>query len=269
MASPSLNPSRFNVTLQTLDMGRPNLFCVIFGNQVNGQTDSTNALSDALSAAAPYAEWASDIIAQNSETYSRVLGAYTPSYVRGIMGSDSYNSLLGIEDQITMKDLALMACRVQIPGHNFDMKEQKDRRDGNGSLFTISNRTHDVCQMTFYIDAQHRERYFFENWSNQMYDETNTQVYFPSLYERDVEIYTYDRRGVSQTVTTLHKAIPVRIGSVQMDFDNNNEVLKLDVDIQYRYMTSKIVPEKDRNTADIRGMAASYIGRGRNIINSF
>lgn len=265
MAVPSLDPSRFGITVQALDLARSNLYCVIFGQQVNGKSDRSNILTSIV----PYAEWASDIVAQNSDTYSKVLGAWSPSYVRGIMGSDAYNSLLGIENQIKIKDLALMTNKVTIPGHRFDITERKDRRDGNGSLYTISNRTHDRCSMTFYLDSEHRERYFFENWSKQMYDETNTQVYFPSLYERDIEIYTYNRQGIAQTVTTLHKAIPVTVSSVNLAYDNNNEVSTIDIEFEYRYMSSKIIPEDDRNTPNIRGMASSLIGRGRNLTNVF
>lgn len=277
MPAPNLNLSKFVSRITETDLARPNLFTLVISDANTGLGANDGVLDTPLGSTWPLSginlrgigDVANDILLSRSETYRRVTGAWSPEIVRGIAGSDYLNILgLGNNRYLSSKDVAFMVKSVNIPGMSYSTTESRFRQS-DGVQHVITGKTLDPVTVRFYLSTNHAERYFFEMWANQIYDSKTNQVAFKSMYEKNIEIFTYDRQGIAQTKTMLHGAFPIRINSTQLDMDSRNEVLVFEVELQYRYMTSDLIKPSEQNAGDLLAVGKSRINRIRNLINVF
>lgn len=268
MPAPNLDIYGFSQRITQLDLARSNLFVVLIGDpSVDNSNEGDSGFLDSVM---PFADLGYEIASQQSETFRRVSGAWSPNIIRSFSSSsDFYNTLMGNGvDTITMKQLALMTKSVQLPGTSLSTTENKHRRT-DGPQHIITGRTNDAVTMRFYMTPKQTERMFFDNWINSLYNLKSNQAAFIGQQEREIEIFTYNRQGIAETQTILHGAFPVRIGSIELDADTNNQVSTIEIEFKYKAFDTRIVPNSDKNIGDLRAQATSITRRAKNLTNIF
>ena len=90
----------------------------------------------------------------------------------------------------------------------------------------------------FYVHGDMKEIEFFQDWMKLMITPHDNHVGFYDDYKSEIEIKTLARAGNNVTMTTrLHDAYPKTLGAVSLDYGTNDDIMKIEVGITYRYYT--------------------------------
>lgn len=95
----------------------------------------------------------------------------------------------------------------------------------------------------FYVNEDMKEIKFFQDWMKLMVIPENNHVGFYDDYVGVVDIKTLSRSGTQEKgnrvtmTTTLHDAFPKSISAVALDYGSNDDVMKIEVSLAYRYYT--------------------------------
>lgn len=263
MAAPQLNFERFNSTVNQTDLARSNLFSVVFGSKsIAAMTErGTNTFWDDR-----YTSYVEDIAASQSDIYNGIFESSRNSIVRGVAASDYFPEAgKRILNQLDARRLQIMAKAVQIPETAFTVTPNLLRGGVVQNVF--NQRNIPTCTMTFYVGSDHLERLWFEDWMDMVHDQAQGTVGYADDYERQIEIYTYNRQGVAKSVTTLHRAFPTRVGMVQLDSDLSNEVTVIEVDFAFKRAVKATVSAFDANNPNIIEGALSDASSLSNLIS--
>lgn len=100
-------------------------------------------------------------------------------------------------------------------------------------------RTFAPWAVSIYNDTSFNIRNALEVWQNgiQNYDTTLGKT-SPSQYQVDLSVYQLDRSGAIIKHYTFKDAMPINIGPIQLDFDQQNQIEQFDVEFTYNYFTS-------------------------------
>lgn len=258
MTAPNLDLSNFMSKVVKTDLARPNLYSVIFGS-LNNSIQETGGLTPFSNLGNRLLNVGDDILRSQSQLYRTITGAASQlNIVRGVFGSD-YFDFLGSEFDAE-RDIPAMVKSVNIPGMQLETTQNRFRRDPQ---HVINNMTRENVTMTLYLTPEHHERIWMEMWIRMIYDSNRSQVALQSMYARPIEIYTYDRSGIAMSKTTLINAFPIRIGSVQLDSEMNNQVSTVEVEFVYERYSTKVLEASERNTGDIVSQVQSFGRTGR------
>lgn len=78
-----------------------------------------------------------------------------------------------------------------------------------------------------------------ETWSNGINNITNnTGVIQPALYQTNIRIRQKDRNGIVIKTVELFDAMPVEVGAIELDWENNNAIEQFGVTFVYNYYTT-------------------------------
>lgn len=154
-------------------------------------------------------------------------------------------STFGAEDILLMD---LLCDNVTVPGMNFS----------TNPVFTfgeprevIYNRNFDAANLQFLADSKMRAREYFDEWQAAIMDPRTRTVNYYNNYVRLVEIRHLDREGNIQYNVTLHEAFPKAVNAYELGNDNN-AVLRLSVQLQFKYYTynSNFIQARQTNPRD-------------------
>jgi hypothetical protein len=111
-------------------------------------------------------------------------------------------------------------------------------------------RTFQPWTVAIYNDTSFNIRNALESWQNgiQNYDTTLGRVN-PTQYQVDLNVYQLDRSGAIIKSYKFVDAMPINIGPIQLDYDQQNQIEQFDVEFTYNYFTS--------NTTNSSGIGAS------------
>jgi hypothetical protein len=100
-------------------------------------------------------------------------------------------------------------------------------------------RTFQPWTVAIYNDTSFNIRNALEQWQNgiQNYDNTNGRTN-PTTYQVDLNVYQLDRSGAIIKSYKFVDAMPINIGPIQLDFDQQNQIEQFDVEFTYNYFTS-------------------------------
>lgn len=108
-----------------------------------------------------------------------------------------------------------------------------------------SNVTYTDTSLKFLADSDGKVYNFFYNWMKKIYsfDNGNNRPSFSLAYKydetgmpnyvTDIYINTYDNLGNTASTYVLRGAYPTYINEIPMSWDDNNNLVKLDVGISY------------------------------------
>lgn len=252
MGTPTLDLSKFSRKVATSDLARTNLFTVVFSSfdSIGQGRDSvltpSVSVNDSGLSMSRLADVGGDLLLAQSEMARTVLGAYSPGLVRGVFGKDFLDMMGAGFD--AKKDLGLMVKSVNIPGSTIEVTTNKFQRKPHN---VVSNRTDENITMTFYLTPELAELILLNDWMNTIFDVKTSRVGFYNAYARSMEIFTYNRQGVAVSQTSVIEAFPVRIASINLDADTNNEVATVEVEFQYSYKITKKVEDADKSIIDL------------------
>ena len=100
-------------------------------------------------------------------------------------------------------------------------------------------RTFQPWTVSIYNDTSFNIRNALESWQNgiQNYNTTLGRVN-PTEYQVDLNVYQLDRGGAIIKSYRFVDAMPVNIGPIQLDFDQQNQIEQFDVEFTFNYFTS-------------------------------
>lgn len=220
----TINTRKFVSMIEKQDLARSNLYLVAFPSLSDFiQTDGIIASDES------FFTQVDSIFKTSAGDVRRIYGATKDHGIRGLTNGDateSLASLLGDEDGIEAK-LGMMVKNVSLPGAQYETEATHYRRDNHN---VIKGKTMDSVTMTFYMSTSHVERKAMLAWFKSIFDSKRSKINYHARYAKTIEVITYNRRGGTATVTTLHKAFPSRIGPVELGWENNNEIATFEVE---------------------------------------
>ena len=91
--------------------------------------------------------------------------------------------------------------------------------------------------MTFQASSDLEERVFFENWQRAAFDPQTWNVGYYKDYTGFVDIYLLDKQDQRRYGLKLWDAFPKSINGSDLSYGSQNEILKISVNMSFRYWT--------------------------------
>ena len=181
------------------------------------------------------------------------------------------------EDVIPAGDLVFFCKTVQIPGINFTLMENKPQGLGLPQSFPVGY-TSEALNCIFILDTKHYVLSFFHLWMQNIinYDTTNLfapnaldpehfphEINFRDDYEMDMEIIYYGQ-DESRYHIKLRGVYPSQIGSINLSWDENDQIANLPVNFSYKEIKFDATSLGEVQSDISRG----YIGLKQSVINA-
>ena len=163
-----------------------------------------------------------------------IMGAYDPSLVRLIPGAGEFIDMFTGAGYDVNKDLALMVKSVNLPGTAFETQVNKTDRK---PFHEVRGRTYDNIRMTLYCTPGYAERIWFLAWMNSIQNPKRGTYGFYSKYAKNIDVVTLDRKSIKTSVVHCDGCFPIRVGEIQLDFDQGNQVATFEVEFAISTMT--------------------------------
>lgn len=99
-------------------------------------------------------------------------------------------------------------------------------------------------ELSFYLDKSLTQKTFFEAWQQQIFNEDTHNMNFYDSYISTIDIYQLSGRNVGDKnsykdeityACRLYEAYPQTIGSMALDYNNNDSISTLPVTMTYKY----------------------------------
>jgi len=97
----------------------------------------------------------------------------------------------------------------------------------------------------FYVHGDMKELKVFQDWMELMIDPKTNRVGFYDHYTSTIEIKNLNQQQDVALTTTLYEAYPKSLSAVTLDYGTNDDVMKIDVGITYRYYTQRFGEQQE------------------------
>jgi hypothetical protein len=167
-------------------------------------------------------------------------GAYTPSM----------NQMDSMDMQ---RNVGMMANKVTMPSR--DVNTTDVRTFGPRRKMPYAYSFNGNTEMTFYGDKFLRQRHFFENWQEKIFNIYTHEMNFYEDYVGKIHIYQIgadDQEGGRDRITyavELDEVYPETIGQYDLSYGDNDKVAELPITFAFR--TWMNLSKDDINTADV------------------
>lgn len=260
---------RFMRVIENQDLQRTNMFLVRFGDfrttiDKNGITNfdtskNFDGLTDNLPGGVKYA-WGrvQSVINDNMRNVvipkiTKSLGNTGYDLIKTIPGvGEVINGLTGVDYDVN-RDLALMVKSVTIPGSNIEVQINKTDRL---PFHEIRGRTFDNVTVQFYCSPGFDERILMLAWQNEIHNNKRATYGFYHSYAKDIDILTLDRQGVMQSLVHCEGCFPVRVGPVQMDYENNSQLAYIEVEFAVAHASHNKAQGKKNPVDSVKDLIA-------------
>ena len=143
----------------------------------------------------------------------------------------------GTERQSDARSISLRAQNVNLPGRNLSTSQDSniygpDREIVEGVTYA------DDISMSFQASSGLAERVFFENWQKQAFNEKTWNIGYYNDYIGTIEMYILDKQDQRRYGIKLWEVFPKTIGSNDLAYDSNDQIMLLPVSFTFRYWTS-------------------------------
>ena len=152
-------------------------------------------------------------------------------------GGQNQNVFGGMERQSDLRKISLRAQNVTLPGRNLATVQEgniygPDREIVEGVTYA------DDISMSFQASSGLDERVFFENWQRQAFNEKTWNIGYYNDYIGTIEMYVLDKQEQRRYGIKLWEVFPKTIGSNDLAYDSNDQIMLLPVSFTFRYWTS-------------------------------
>ena len=152
-------------------------------------------------------------------------------------GGQNQNVFGGMERQSELRKISLRAQNVTLPGRNLSTTQESniygpDREIVEGVTYA------DDISMSFQASSGLDERVFFENWQRQAFNEKTWNIGYYNDYIGTIEMYVLDKQDQRRYGIKLWEVFPKTIGSNDLAYDSNDQIMLLPVSFTFRYWTS-------------------------------
>ena len=135
------------------------------------------------------------------------------------------------------REIQLRCESITLPGRNLSSTPDTNI---HGPLREVVNNVNyaDSINMVFQASADLRERVFFEKWQYAAFNPDTWNVGYYNNYVGTVDIYVLDRENNRKYGLTLRECYPKSIAQTDLSYAANNEIIKLTIDMNFRYWTT-------------------------------
>jgi len=169
------------------------------------------------------------------------------------------------------QEISLRCESVTLPGRNLASTPDSNihgplREVVNNVMYT------DSVSMVFQASSDLRERVFFEKWQYTAFNPKTWNVGYYKDYIGTVDIYLLNKAadpwGKDQRKygLRLHECFPKSIGPTELSYAANNEIIKLTIDMNFRYWETLDITQKTPNQSDEDLDEAAFTGAFQNVI---
>ena len=131
-----------------------------------------------------------------------------------------------------LESISMFTESCSIPGR--DLENMEFRYHGEKRSLGVRH-THEGVQVSFYCSEDLRERLFFEQWQDLIFNPVNKKHAFYKDYIGEIDIFKYDTSWKNVTAGyRLKEAYPTNISSQELS-TGDGELLKIQVTFNYRF----------------------------------
>ena len=158
----------------------------------------------------------------------------------------------GDVSEISSKDkreISLRCESITLPGRNLSSTPDTNI---HGPLREIVNNVNydDSVKMVFQASSDLRERVFFEKWQYTAFNPKTWNVGYYNDYVGSVFIYLLDKQDQRRYGLKLWEAFPKSIALTDLSYVGNNEIIKLTVDMNFRYWSTLDITQETPSLND-------------------
>lgn len=134
-----------------------------------------------------------------------------------------------------MKGILLFCDSISLPGVNISSAPNRSFGELRESPY---ERLYDNITCTFYVDSSLLVKSLFDEWVNVIQNTQNRTFSYYNDYITDATVYVQDIKANTRYSMKFFELYPKAISSIQLDY-SNREVMKLSVQMAYRYWTKE------------------------------
>ena len=144
------------------------------------------------------------------------------------------------------REISLRCESVTLPGRNLSSSPDTNV---HGPLREVVNNVNyaDSIPMVFQASADLRERVFFEKWQYTAFNPKTWNVGYYNDYIGTVEIYLLDKNNQRKYGLKLEECFPKAIAQTELSYASNNEIIKLSVDMNFRYWKTLDITQETKS----------------------
>jgi len=167
----------------------------------------------------------------------------------------------GDVSEISSKDkreISLRCESITLPGRNLSSTGDTNV---HGPLREIVNNVNydDSVKMVFQASSDLRERVFFEKWQYTAFNPKTWNVGYYNDYVGSVFIYLLDKQDQRKYGLKLWEAFPKSIAPTELSYAGNNEIIKLSVDMNFRYWSTLDITQETPSLNDRIGQTITDV----------
>ena len=134
-------------------------------------------------------------------------------------------------------EISLRCESVTLPGRNLSSTPDSNV---HGPLREVVNNVNyaDSVSMVFQASSDLRERVFFEKWQYTAFNPDTWNVGYYNDYIGEVDIYLLNKNEERKYGLKLKECFPKSIAQTDLSYAANNEMIKLTIDMNFRYWTT-------------------------------
>jgi hypothetical protein len=144
------------------------------------------------------------------------------------------NLFSGSPRKIDERAVSLRCESISLPGRSLQTTEDTNIYGPGRSIVSGVTYAGEIS-LTFQARADLDERVFFEEWQKQTFNEQTWDVGYYNDYVSVMEIYLLDRMDRRRYGVKLFEVYPKEIGPTDLSQSANNEIIKNQINFQYRY----------------------------------
>ena len=156
------------------------------------------------------------------------------------------------------REISLRCETVTLPGRNLSSTPDTNV---HGPLREIVNNVNyaDSVTMVFQASSDLRERVFFEKWQYTAFNPKTWNVGYYNDYVGSVFIYLLDKQDQRKYGLKLWECFPKSIAQTELSYASNNEIIKLTVDMNFRYWTTLDITQETPSLNDRIGQTITDV----------
>ena len=173
---------------------------------------------------------------------------YKPSVLSGSAQSENPNSK-DINHVTGMDKISLRCESVTLPGRTLSTVDDTNM---HGPVRQVVDKVMyaDAVEMTFQSSADGAERVAFEKWQHRAFNPKTWQMGYYNHYVGTVEIYLLDHQMQRRYGIQLMEAFPKILGDVSLSGGASSEILKWNVEMNFRYWQTADLTQQKSSLAD-------------------
>ena len=156
------------------------------------------------------------------------------------------------------REVSLRCESVTLPGRNLSSTPDTNI---HGPLREVVNNVNyaDSVTMVFQASTDLRERVFFEKWQYTAFNPKTWNVGYYRDYVGSVFIYLLDKQDQRKYGLKLWEAFPKSITQTELSYASNNELIKISIDMNFRYWTTLDITQEAPSLNDRIGQTITDV----------